>query len=1069
MPGGPRKAVSPLRSATALQSFASWRLGALALFLVPLWLSAATNDLTSTLQRGLFEEEANHNLEAAAQAYQAVSARFDQDRKLAATAIFRLGEVYRKQGKTNEAVAQYERIVREFSDQPTLATLSRQNLAGLRESSASFGDVVMLTQPGNASEEASRLAAQLKGIEQLKDKPEEQARAVLAFFPDETLKKMLLQLPKLQKQEATVRENPTLQYDKLSEKLAEKIGYRPAGNGSSWHAAYSPDGLEPERHGTNFVTDAQRELTKQLSWINERVAFAVGVQKARLQVLQATVANTPAREAAADQAATADEDEEKEIRRIQAMIQNSPDLINAASGDLRLTPLVAAATKGQTRVASFLLDHGADVNLPSTASTPLGAAVANGHKAMTELLLSRGADLNGKCYRDQTALHIAAEKGFRAVAEVLLANQAQLEARTDKGYTPLHLAVQRGVNSLVQFLVSKGANANAEDNDGVTVLSHALSSSKPELLKTLLAAKADSNAGKANLPLLVALRYGDLATLEELLRAGADANKEGRVKWEVNTGGSIYQGGTTVTPLWLAVSANKPEAVKLLLKHKADPNGKNPSGKPILLDALANTNVLSALLEAGASPDANDGQGGCALLTAVWTSNSAAVELLLAHEAKVNVRSADGRAPLDYAVDREDNKSVALLLSAKAEVNTKTAAGLSALHLAANQGSKGIVEMLLANGADVNLKNKEGETALHWAVRIGNRGMGSQELVGLLLAKGADPNIRNDQGLTPLDLTKSENVAPGVGFAGFGTRPGLGLPPPPPVPSGAPGVPTRALRQPASSTTTVKPEPASVAELLRQHGARDDLPKLDRIEVRRPAANYSATIFMRGKQDWNQHTLLELIAVEYGLLAVKREQTRYVYESNYFKPWTVKNERRLVTALQFPDFRNVIIRRPTTDGMTRDTVKVDLAALLQSGDCTRDVPLHWGDVVEIAESDHQIDEQWTFPAEALKTLKECLTRKVTISVKDQTMSFTLAPFMTLENGALKTVLSNRQLGLLPVLEESKLLRNSSDLSRIKVTRREAGGGTPREWVVDRDATPDLWLRDGDAIEVPDKP
>src|ERR1043165_5478210 len=92
---------------------------------------AATNDLTSTLQKGLFEEEANHNLDAAAQAYQAVSAQFDKDRKLAATAIFRLGEVYRKQGRTNEATAQYERIVREFSDQQTLVTLSRQNLAGL--------------------------------------------------------------------------------------------------------------------------------------------------------------------------------------------------------------------------------------------------------------------------------------------------------------------------------------------------------------------------------------------------------------------------------------------------------------------------------------------------------------------------------------------------------------------------------------------------------------------------------------------------------------------------------------------------------------------------------------------------------------------------------------------------------------------------------------------------------------------------------------------------------------------------------------------------------------------------
>ncbi len=92
---------------------------------------AATNDLTTAIQRGLFEEEANQNLGAAIQAYQTVASQFDKDRKLAATAIFRLGECYRKQGNTNDAAAQYERILREFSDQPTLVTLSRQNLAAL--------------------------------------------------------------------------------------------------------------------------------------------------------------------------------------------------------------------------------------------------------------------------------------------------------------------------------------------------------------------------------------------------------------------------------------------------------------------------------------------------------------------------------------------------------------------------------------------------------------------------------------------------------------------------------------------------------------------------------------------------------------------------------------------------------------------------------------------------------------------------------------------------------------------------------------------------------------------------
>src|ERR1041385_2485971 len=98
----------------------------------PVVLTAtATNDLVSALQRGLFEEEGNRDLDAAISAYQSLAAQFDRSRQVAATAIFRLGECYRKLGRTNEAVAQYDRIVREFSDQQTLATLSRQNIASV--------------------------------------------------------------------------------------------------------------------------------------------------------------------------------------------------------------------------------------------------------------------------------------------------------------------------------------------------------------------------------------------------------------------------------------------------------------------------------------------------------------------------------------------------------------------------------------------------------------------------------------------------------------------------------------------------------------------------------------------------------------------------------------------------------------------------------------------------------------------------------------------------------------------------------------------------------------------------
>ena len=42
------------------------------------------DDLSARLQKGLFEEEANRNLDAAIQAYQSVVTQFDKDRQLAA-------------------------------------------------------------------------------------------------------------------------------------------------------------------------------------------------------------------------------------------------------------------------------------------------------------------------------------------------------------------------------------------------------------------------------------------------------------------------------------------------------------------------------------------------------------------------------------------------------------------------------------------------------------------------------------------------------------------------------------------------------------------------------------------------------------------------------------------------------------------------------------------------------------------------------------------------------------------------------------------------------------------------
>jgi hypothetical protein len=90
----------------------------------------AQDRMTDTLRKGIVEEESRQNLEAAIQDYQAVLAQFRDAREIAATALFRMAECYRKKGKGPEAVAAYQRVAREFADQSKLAEQSRGILTG---------------------------------------------------------------------------------------------------------------------------------------------------------------------------------------------------------------------------------------------------------------------------------------------------------------------------------------------------------------------------------------------------------------------------------------------------------------------------------------------------------------------------------------------------------------------------------------------------------------------------------------------------------------------------------------------------------------------------------------------------------------------------------------------------------------------------------------------------------------------------------------------------------------------------------------------------------------------------
>lgn len=98
----------------------------------------AADDTNTTFELGILEEEANHQLDAAIRNYRDSLAYLVTNRNMLATAVFRLGECYRKEGKISEARIQYRRILRDFPDQTSLVRLSEEMVGGATNTPPSF-------------------------------------------------------------------------------------------------------------------------------------------------------------------------------------------------------------------------------------------------------------------------------------------------------------------------------------------------------------------------------------------------------------------------------------------------------------------------------------------------------------------------------------------------------------------------------------------------------------------------------------------------------------------------------------------------------------------------------------------------------------------------------------------------------------------------------------------------------------------------------------------------------------------------------------------------------------------
>ncbi len=153
--------------------------------------------------------------------------------------------------------------------------------------------------------------------------------------------------------------------------------------------------------------------------------------------------------------------------RVATLLAADPALANARTDDGQV-PLIAAAERGLTDVASALLAAGADPTATDGYWTPLYAAAHTGpYKrkpalAVADLVLAYGAP--------DDIFSASALGRAQRVAALLASDPSLANARDPIGCTPLYLAAWTGYPVVVERLLQAGADPNVRSRAGQTPL-----------------------------------------------------------------------------------------------------------------------------------------------------------------------------------------------------------------------------------------------------------------------------------------------------------------------------------------------------------------------------------------------------------------------------------------------------------------------------------------------------------------------------------------------------------------------------------------------------------------------
>ncbi|HET6170424.1 MAG TPA: ankyrin repeat domain-containing protein [Terracidiphilus sp.] len=160
------------------------------------------------------------------------------------------------------------------------------------------------------------------------------------------------------------------------------------------------------------------------------------------------------------------------MTKLKELVAANPAVVSSVD-KMGKTPLFFAAESNQLEAATFLIEHGTDVNAKDKNGgfTALDLALSSYHYIeMVRLLVEHGANVNTASSQGITPLDEAAMRGQKDAIEVLIAKGADVNARDEKGNSPLLWALLMGRTDAAVALVEAGADVNARNAMGMSPL-----------------------------------------------------------------------------------------------------------------------------------------------------------------------------------------------------------------------------------------------------------------------------------------------------------------------------------------------------------------------------------------------------------------------------------------------------------------------------------------------------------------------------------------------------------------------------------------------------------------------